>query len=90
MFGSGPEESKNHSEIDAAVLEALRRRKRGGRKNKGPFRRILAVPDLILEFQVEDMRENALRSLSGMLNDVRAYLCHMHSHRVWLPTCLRS
>ncbi|GJP85292.1 hypothetical protein CLOP_g15404 [Closterium sp. NIES-67] len=54
-----------------ASLAALRRRKRGGRKHKGPFRRILAVPDLILEFQAEDLRENALRSLSGMLNDKR-------------------
>lgn len=56
--------------LDAAAIAALRRRKRGGRKHKGPFRRVLAVPDLILEFHVPEMRENALRSLSGMLSDV--------------------
>lgn len=57
--------------LDEAAAAALRRRKRGGRKHKGPLRRVLAVPDLILEIHVADLRENALRSLSGMLNDVR-------------------
>ncbi|XP_020591230.1 cell differentiation protein RCD1 homolog isoform X2 [Phalaenopsis equestris] len=59
------------SEIDQAFAEAKAKRK-GGKKHKVKWmRRPMVMPEAILEFLDEDLRENAIRYLSNFLIEKR-------------------
>lgn len=53
----------------------VKARKRGGRRHKGHFmKRPMAMSEVIEELQHPELRENALRCLSGHLNEVFLYI----------------
>ncbi|XP_058083868.1 uncharacterized protein LOC131231626 [Magnolia sinica] len=59
------------SKIDQEFSEA-KQRKKGGKKHKVRWmKRPMAIPEVILEFRNEDLRENALRCLSNFLLERR-------------------